>query len=103
MSEEQKFGTRRISMCLSVRGALRRLAESRAKKSEFTDDGKPLSRLAAIDALQDELSKGHETIPLGENCNNPCRHADKGCKGFDYGKNGGCPGYWIADEIVVTP
>jgi hypothetical protein len=102
MSEEQKFGTRRISMCLSVRGALRRLAESRSKKSEFTDDGRPLTRLEAIESLQDELVKGHETIPLGENCNNPCQHADKGCKGFDHGKNGGCPGYWITPESTAA-
>ena len=98
MSEEQKCGTRRVSMCLSVRGALRRLSESRGKKSEFTDDGRPLTRLEAIESLQDELVKGHETIPLGENCSNPCQHADKGCKGFDYGKSGGCPGYWLKEE-----
>ena len=95
MSEDQKTGSRRIYLCLSVRGALRRLAESRAKKSEFFDDGRPLTRLEAIDSLQDELVKGHETIPLGENCANPCKNADKGCKGFDYGPNGGCSGYWI--------
>lgn len=96
MSEEQKFGTRRCSMCLSVRGGLRELHKSRAKDSYYNDDdGKPLTRLQAIAALEDELLKGRETLPMGSDCANPCRHADKGCKGFDYGKGGGCPGYWI--------
>lgn len=100
MSGDQQFGTRRVSMCLSVRGALRRLAESRSKKSEFTDEGRPLTRLEAIESLQDELVKGRETVPLGANCSNPCQHADKGCEGFNYGKNGGCPGYWLKSEIA---
>lgn len=103
MSDEQQFGTRRMYMCLSVRGALRRLAESRSKKSEFTDDGRPLTRLQAIESLQDELVEGRETIPMSENCSSPCQHADKGCKGFDYGKNGGCPGYWIESEADAPP
>lgn len=94
MSEEQKTGARSVYMCLSVRGALRRLAESRAKKSEFSDNGRPLSRLEAIESLQDELAKGRETLPMGSVCANPCPNAGKGCKGFDYGKGGGCPGYW---------
>lgn len=104
MSEEQRTGTRRISMCVSVRGALRNLAESRSKKSAFNDNnGRPLSRMEAIDALQNELVKGHQTLPMGDDCANPCKHADKGCKGFDYGEHGGCPGYWIEPETVTPP
>jgi hypothetical protein len=83
-------------MCISVRGALARLSESRGKRSEFqSDKGKPLTRLEAIDALMDELAQGHEVIPMGSKCGNPCGHADKGCTGFDYGKGGGCPGYRV--------
>ena len=94
MSEEQKTVTRSY-MCLSVRGALNELGRSRAKKSFYTgDNGKPLTRLEAISALQDELCKGREVIPMGNECANPCQHADKGCKGFDY-KDSGCPGYKV--------
>lgn len=99
MNEERKFGTRRMSMCQDVRGAIKRLSASRAKKSEFSVDGRPLSRLEAIDALHDEIAAGRETLPLNKECGNPCTHADKGCKGFDYGKSGGCPGYFIDDEV----
>ena len=99
MSEERKFGTRRACMCLSVRGALRDLGERRGVKSYFTgDDGEPLTRLQAIDALQDDLAAGRETIPVNNECANPCPNADKGCKGFDFGKGGGCPGYWLDPE-----
>jgi len=98
MSEEQKFGTHRMSMCISVRGALGELRRSRKKGSYWNDDkGKPLTRLEAIDALQDNLTNGRETLPLGKDCANPCPHSDKGCKGFDYGKGGGCPGYWLSE------
>jgi hypothetical protein len=99
MNEEQKTGTKRVSMCISVRGALGELQRSRKKGSYWTDDnGKPLTRLEAIDALCDDLAAGRETLPLGKDCANPCPHADEGCKGFDFGKGGGCPGYWIAPE-----
>lgn len=99
MSEERKTGTRRVSMCISVRGALAELHRSRAKSSYWNDDqGKPLTRLQAIDALCDDLAAGRETLPLGKDCANPCPHADKGCKGFNFGKDGGCPGYWLEAE-----
>jgi hypothetical protein len=99
MIEEQRFGTKRMSMCLSVRGALKRLNASRAKKSEFSDEGRPLTRLEAIDGLHDELAAGRETLPMNKECKNPCTYADKGCKGFNYGKNGGCPGYWLPPDV----
>lgn len=99
MSEERKAGTRRVSMCISVRGALAELHRSRAKSSYWNDDqGKPLTRLQAIDALCDDLAAGRETLPLGKDCTNPCPHADKGCEGFNFGKDGGCPGYWLEAE-----
>lgn len=95
MSIEQKNG-RRFFMNISIRGALMDLNRSRAKGSCWDgDDGKPLTRLEAIDALQDELVQGREVLPLSNDCGNPCKHAAQGCTGFDYGKNGGCPGYLI--------
>jgi hypothetical protein len=80
-------------MCMSVRGAIKDLQSRRGKKSYMNDDqGRPLTRLEAIDALMDELAKGHELIPMGDKCANPCPNAYRGCAGFDY-KDGGCPGY----------
>ncbi len=89
---------RTVYMCLSVRGALRNMHQSRSRKSPFTETGtgRELSRQEAIVELEDELSKGHEVIPMGEKCGNPCGNA--GCTGFDYGKNGGCPGYVPVDS-----
>ena len=80
-----------LSLC--VRGALKQLNASRAKKSAFTDDqGRPMTRLQAIDGLMDELAKGHESMPMHKGCSNPCKNSPK-CKGFDYGAQGGCPGH----------
>lgn len=81
-----------LYMSLCVRGALRRLQASRAKRSEFSLNGVPLTRLQAIDALHDELAKGRETIPTHKGCANPCKNSPK-CKGFDYSEAGGCPGF----------
>jgi hypothetical protein len=85
--------TRRMSVCLSVRDAIKEAHRSRAKGSHYNDDqGRPLTRLEAIDALMNELAKGHEVIPLGSECGNPCKNP--GCAGFDY-SGGGCPGYEV--------
>lgn len=94
------MSTTHICISLCVRGAIRNLQSSRSKKTGFTDDkGRPLCKSEAIDGLMDELAEGHETIPMGKKCGNPCGHA--GCKGFDYGAEGGCPGYKVED--AVTP
>ena len=85
-------------MHLDVRGALNNLQRSRAKKSAFTDDqGRPITRLEAIDGLMDELAKGHECMPMSKRCGKPCKNSPL-CIGFDYGKNGGCPGHPVTDE-----
>lgn len=95
------MGNKRIYMCLSVRGAIRNLQGQRSKKSGFQDDqGRPLSKGQAIDALMDELAKGHETIPMGPKCGNPCGESSK-CAGFDHGEEGGCPGYELDDEAAA--
>ena len=87
-----------IHMCLCVRGAIRNLQGSRAKRSAFTDDkGRPLTRLEAIEGLLDEIAQGRETLPMHKGCGNPCKNSPL-CKGFDFGKDGGCPGY-PAEEV----
>lgn len=95
--------SRTIYMCMSVRGAINSLHRQRGKKTYMTDDqGRPLTKqqaLDALDALMDELTKGHEVIPMGPQCANPCPNADRGCTGFDYGEHGGCPGFCRETEL----
>lgn len=87
----------RMHISVRVRGSLQDLLRSRAKGSYYeSDDGKPLTRLQAIDFLVDELAKGHECIPANSSCGNPCKNSST-CKGFDYSKDGGCPGYPIEE------
>ncbi|MFA5900541.1 MAG: hypothetical protein WC829_15685 [Hyphomicrobium sp.] len=91
--------TTHVSMCLCVRGAIRNLQAQRSKKTGFLhDDGRPMNKGEAINALMDELVKGHETIPMNPLCGNPCQNSPL-CKGFDFGERGGCPGY----EADATP
>ena len=88
------MSTIRLYMCLSVRGAIRDLQRRRSKKpTEYRNDaGRNMYRDEAINALMDELVQGHEVIPMHKGCGNPCKNSCQ-CKGFDYGENGGCPGY----------
>lgn len=80
-------------MCLSIRGAIREIQSQRSNKTYLTDDaGRPLNKPEAIDALMDELGKGREVLPMNPKCGNPCQNSPL-CKGFDFGKGGGCPGY----------
>lgn len=55
----------KIHICQSVRGALR----NRSFDSFQHDDGRPMSRDEAFEALCDQLAQGHEVIPIGA-CNN---------------------------------
>ena len=87
------MSTTMISMCVSVRGAIRNLQHQRGQKTGFQDDkGKPLNKQQAIDSLMDELAAGRETLPLNKRCGKPCGNSPL-CKGFDFGAQGGCPGY----------
>ena len=76
-------------MCLSVRGVLRRDKRylRQCLKWLFDGDGKPYPSVDHLrDALLNEIAKGHEVIPCGEEC-----------EGFDYGGKG-CPGHPLPDE-----
>ena len=86
------------TMCLSVRGGIHMLkSQRRNAKTYMTDNnGQELTRDGAIDALMDELAKGHEVIPMSKHCGNPCAYAS--CKGFDYGENGGCGGHTTGEQ-----
>ena len=72
-----------VHMCVSVRGMLNWSTAETKRQLKFitTKDG---NRFSSVDEfrneLMDELSRGHEVLPLGE-----------ACEGFNY-KNG-CPGH----------
>ena len=77
-----------IHMCVNVRGAIRNLTRSRAHMAHgFSHpDGRTMTRDEAIEAMYDELEKGHKVLPMGDPC-----------EGFDY-SGGGCPGHAIDDD-----
>lgn len=94
------MSTTMVSMCLDVRGAINNILRSRSKRTGFQhSDGRSMTRDEAVMALIDELAKGHEVIPMNPKCGNPCQNSPL-CKGFDHGKDGGCPGYPV---IEVDP
>ncbi len=67
--------------CVSVRGALR----NRNFAGMQHNDGRPMTKDEAFDALCDELAQGHEVVPMGE------------CDNFDFKK--GCQGHKLPDEV----
>ena len=78
-------------MCMSVRGAIATIRNSRGEDTFLQqDDGTPLLRNEALQFLNLELAKGHNVIPVNDGCDNPCTR--KGCAGFNFSE-GGCPGY----------
>lgn len=95
---DKKFVSRSTFMCMSVRGGIRMLQTKRSNAKTYMTDGngRMLSRDEAINSLMDELAKGHEVIPMGEHCKNPCPYAS--CPGFDYGKHGGCGGHITGEQ-----
>lgn len=56
--------------------------------------------LALEHGLMDELAKGRESLPMNNGCGNPCKNSPK-CQGFNYGKEGGCPGYCVDDDAAA--
>jgi hypothetical protein len=59
-----------IHVSVSIRGLITQLSRSRARYSKLVSDdaGNPMTRLAALNQLMDELAKGHEYLPIGEPC-----------------------------------
>lgn len=86
------MASRTFSLRLNVEGFIRSNRFPRDYEGVFQDDsGRTLSAHEARLHLQRELAKGHKVIPCSGECGNPCKHADRGCTGFDY-SGGGCPG-----------
>ncbi len=78
-----------IHMCVSIRGMLNwSEAETKRNLRSITkSDGTRYKSVAEFrNDLMDELSGGHEVLPMGELCD-----------GFDYKK--GCPGHEQAGEL----
>lgn len=83
---------KRYSMCLNIDGFVRNERYPQGYRDLFIDDdGRTMSPAEARTFLAVEKAKGRNVIPCGE-CSNPCKHADKGCTGFDYAGKG-CAGY----------
>ena len=78
------MGTKRVHMCASVRGLLRRPLWELNGMFVHSETRQPMNALAAHDFLCDELAKGHEVIPLADDC-----------EGFDF--KTGCPGHIIEE------
>lgn len=80
-------------VAMSVRGALKN-SSRRELASMFTNGqgGRRLTADEAKDVLLEHLAKGHEVIPLAQEC-----------EGFDYA-GGGCPGHTKPATLAnVTP
>jgi hypothetical protein len=89
------IAARIMSTSVCVRVAIKHLHAQSSKKSAFVhDNGQPLDKAEEIDVLMVELGNWHETIPMNPLCGNPCQNSPN-CKGFDFGKRGGCPGYEV--------
>lgn len=73
-------------MKMSIRGCLMNWSDDEQIEAFQDKDGNPLSTREAKAMLLDELSKGHEVIPVGNEC-----------EGFDYSGQG-CPGHPMPDE-----
>lgn len=89
--------TKTICMCMDIIGFIR--------NNKFPDgwdcfekpDGSPMSPGQAFTLLSKHQTKGHKVIPMSSDCDSPCKHADKGCPGFDF--EIGCPGYYALEEL----
>lgn len=91
-TEQRERRTRTVSLCMNIDGFVRNNRYPRDYNIFQHDDGTPLTPAEARTFLALEKAKGRHVIPVSAECGNPCKHADKGCTGFDYGEHGGCPG-----------
>jgi len=73
-------------MKMSIRGCLMNWSDDEMRGVFSDSDGADLSPYEARKMLLDELAKGHEVIPVGNEC-----------EGFDY-SGSGCPGHPMPDE-----
>lgn len=78
---------KRFHMRLDVRGALTNWKKSELRGMFKRDDGKTMSADEAKSILLDELSKGHNFIPVGT-CDN-FDHKEHGCMGHPVEKKPG--------------
>lgn len=90
-----------ISLCLNIEGFLRSNQYPAGFDIFQKSDGTSMSAADALTFLTLEKAKGHMVIPCSAECGNPCRHAQNGCTGFDYGARGGCPGRYAKSDISV--
>jgi hypothetical protein len=84
----------RRSICMNVEGFMRNERYPQGYTIFQHTDGTPMPPEEALAFLTLEKAKGHKVIPCSGECGNPCRNAERGCKGFDH-SGGGCPGYQI--------
>lgn len=86
------MSTRTYGLRLNVEGFLRNSKYPSEYRGLFTDDrGQTLTPAEARAFLRMQAYKGRVCIPMSDQCGNPCKHAERGCTGFDF-KGGGCPG-----------
>ncbi len=96
--------SRRISVCMNIRGFMRNNKFPKDYRGMFRrDDGVLLTPHEAREELLDRIAKGQHVMPVSPECGSPCMHADNGCKGFNFGEGGGCPGYAIPAPAEAAP
>lgn len=88
--------TRVVSLSMHIDGFMRENRFPRGWDIFQHDDGSELTPAEALAFLTLEKAKGRKLIPCNGECGNPCRHAPRGCTGFDY-QEGGCPGRYRED------
>lgn len=89
------------SLCMNVDGFMRNNKYPRGYDIFQHDDGREMSPAEALQFLALEKAKGRKVIPCSAECGNPCKHADNGCTGFDYGGTG-CPGRYTKQATGDT-
>jgi hypothetical protein len=92
----------RYFMCMNIAGFMRNNRFPSGYEGMFNDNGRTLTPYEAHEHLLGEVAKGRKVIPCSGECGNPCKHADKGCTGFEY-QGGGCPGYNIPEPSDADP
>ena len=97
------MNARRHSLSISVRGLmvqLRTEAPDGDSVLQDADTKQVMTNSEALAYLAIQQAKGVHLIPCSADCTNPCKHAARGCTGFDPKK--GCPGYLIEPLAAGT-